>query len=65
MNNLIDRGTSPIFQDQNELSPVARLVGISEESPHEWLVLKRPVTARNRRPDRFVRIGYLRNTHKE
>jgi hypothetical protein len=30
--NLIDRGTSPIFQGQNGLSPVAAQVEIAEES---------------------------------
>jgi len=31
--NLIDRGTSPIFQEQNGLSRVGRVVEISEKSP--------------------------------
>jgi hypothetical protein len=30
--NLIDPGTSPIFQEQNRLSPVAGEVEIGEES---------------------------------
>jgi hypothetical protein len=56
-----DNAAETIFSDirQNILD--------NSDDPNEWATrgrISRHLRARNRRPDRFVKIGYLRNTHK-